>query len=185
MHDCVGRSSSCGLNWEMRGGQQERLMQSQTSQTKANVWCELCVYSDRKCAECKQEVGGAGFLWNVVCPLRWAQDDLTLVTTRELGRCWHAGLWMMWSFFNDFLVVCALWHFCRWKRWKRCFSSLSFCVCVCVCLCVCVCVFLPRGFIHYSLSDIKDVDVVRDICRRDTQSAHTQTWAHTLTSVVA
>ena len=48
-----------------------------------------------------------------------------------------------------------------------------------------LCVLLPRGFIHYSLSDIKDVDVVRDICRRDTQSAHTQTRPHTLTSVVA
>lgn len=42
-------------------------------------------------------------------------------------------------------------------------------------VCVCVCVSKARRFIHYSVSDIKDVDVVRDICRRDTGNTRTQT----------
>lgn len=44
---------------------------------------------------------------------------------------------------------------------------------------VCVRVFMPRSVIHYSVWNIKDVDAVRDICRRAKLSALPLLHTHT------
>lgn len=133
-----------------------RISTTRCRQPKENVLSALCVCSNRKFATCKQEAdsrknhGGCRSrkCWSTLnC---WStKSDLILVMT-----------FYFICIFHGLPFLCALWNLCNRKLQKRC---------------VCVCVSKARRFIHYSVSDIKDVDVVRDICRRDTGNTRTQT----------